>query len=448
MVIPLLLPKIKTKSIPRQARTVASQILSKVFAKQQTLSTFIPADLETMADPRERALAQAICFGVLRHYESLNFILNTLLDKKLKKKDSDIKALILIGLYQLDYMRIPAHAAVSATVESCIELKKHWAKNLINAILRRYQREHDKFIGLIINKPSIKYEHPEWLLNTIKNDYPKDWETIINGNNLSPPMSLRVNVRNTNRDDYLMKLKASGIGAQMSAFNENGIVLQTPVNVESLPDFSAGHASVQDLAAQFSIPLLQPQTGERILDACSAPGGKLAHLLESIPTLKEAVAIEIEPHRFTKLESTLKRLQLNATLIQNDASRPDRWWDNKLFDRILLDAPCSATGVIRRHPDIKFLRTAKSVQDITAIQTKILNALWPLLKKGGKLLYITCSVLKVENDEQIAALISKHHDAKTLPIKATWGKTMKYGRQILPGENAMDGFYYAQIHKI
>jgi len=430
-----------------QARVVASKILAKVFEEQQSLATLIPIELDMMADPRERALAQALCFGVIRHYYSLDFILSSLLEKKLKKKDSDIKALILIGLYQLDHMRTPAHAAVSASVESCKELKKTWAKNLVNAVLRRYQREHNKFPELIADNESAKNEHPTWLLDRLKDEYPQHWQSIIKENNLPPPMSLRVNTRKTDRDSYLEKLAAAGIEAHKSNFIQTGVVLTHPVGIEALPDFSEGHVSVQDLAAQLAIPLLQPQADERILDACSAPGGKLAQLLETLPTLQEVVAIEKEPHRFKKLENTLERLGLNATLIQNDARAVDDWWDKRLFDRILIDAPCSASGVIRRHPDIKYLRTAEDVRNITVVQAEILNALWPLLSKGGKLLYITCSVFKAENDEQIAAFTDKYNDANSIPIQASWGMATEYGRQILPGDKAMDGFYYAQLQK-
>lgn len=445
------MPVIKAKSEPsqksNQARSVASQILSKVFAEQQSLSVLVPSELSVLTEPREQAFAQALCYGVLRHYYSLDFILDKLLDKKLKKKDGDIRALMLIGLYQLEHMRTPAHAAVSATVESCTTLKKAWAKNLTNAILRRYQREQDKFPDLIASSESAKYEHPDWLLNRLKEEYPENWSAIIMENNLPPPMSLRVNSRSTNREDYLRQLESTGIEAQASAFNETGIVLTHPMSVEVLPGFSEGHVSVQDLAAQLAVPLLEPQAGERILDACSAPGGKLAHLLESMPTIQEAVAIELEPHRFKKLLSTLERIQLSATLIQNDARTPADWWDKQAFDRILIDAPCSASGVIRRHPDIKTLRTPEDVQNITLLQAEILNALWPLLKKGGKLLYITCSVFKAENDEQITAFINQHNNANSIPIQANWGKATMHGRQILPGENAMDGFYYAQLQK-
>jgi 16S rRNA (cytosine967-C5)-methyltransferase len=256
-----------------------------------------------------------------------------------------------------------------------------------------------------------------------------------------------VNTRKTDRDSYLEKLEAAEIEAQPSTLNQTGIVLSHPVGVEALPDFAEGHVSVQDLAAQLAIPLLGPQAGERILDACSAPGGKLAHLLETSPSLQEVVAIEKEPHRFKKLENTLDRLGLSATLIQNDARAVDDWWDKQLFDRILIDAPCSASGVIRRHPDIKYLRTVEDIQNIMVLQAEILNALWPLLSKGGKLLYITCSVFKAENDEQIAAFTNKHNDANSIPIQASWGMATEHGRQILPGDNAMDGFYYAQLQK-
>ena len=426
---------------------LASRILSQVIEGRKSLATLIPAELDVMTDPRERAFAQALCFGVLRRYYSLNFILNMLLDKKIKKKDGDIKALILIGLYQLDHMRIPAHAAVSATVACCTELQKNWAKNLVNAVLRRYLREHDKFPELITANESARNEHPAWLLDCLKNEYPDHWQSIVNENNRPPPMSLRVNPLKSDRLSYLKKLKIAGIEAYTSDLNPDGIILAHPVSVERLPDFSAGHISVQDLAAQLAIPLLEPQAGERILDACSAPGGKLAHLLETMPTLKEAIAIEIEPHRFKKLEGTLERVQLRATLIQGDVRSVDDWWDKQAFDRILIDAPCSASGIIRRHPDIKYLRTAEDLQNIAVLQAEILDALWPLLKKGGKLLYITCSIFKAENDEQITAFINRHDDANSIPIQTRWGKATKYGRQILPGENAMDGFYYAQLQK-
>ncbi len=428
-------------------RTVSAQVLSKVFAEQHSLSTLLPVYLGAISDPRKQAFAQALCYGVLRHYFSLNLILENLLDKKLKKKDADIKALILIGLYQLAYMRTPAHAAVSATVDCCKALKKIWAKNLINALLRRYQREQDTFVDLVAKNELAKYEHPKWLLDLLKNQYPEHWLAIIEANNIQPPMNLRVNARHNDRDTYLKQLETSGIEAHASSFNNHGITLTHPIGVESLPGFSEGHVSVQDLAAQLAVPLLDAQADERILDACSAPGGKLAHLLEISTSLRDVIAIELETHRLKKLQDTLKRLQLDAQLIHADARAPDSWWDKQAFDRIMIDAPCSASGVIRRHPDIKYLRTNEAVQNITRLQTEILDALWPLLKNGGKLLYITCSVIKAENDDQIAAFIEKHNDAKPIPILANWGQETRYGRQILPGEHAMDGFYYAQLHK-
>lgn len=450
MAIRLLVPEIKDKTEfgqSGQARLIAAKVVSKVFTGKQSLSTLLPVHLAEISDLREQAFAQALCYGVLRHYFSLNLILDNLLDKKLKKKDGDIKALILIGLYQLDHMRTPAHAAVAATVDCCKALKKIWAKNLVNALLRRYQREHDKFSELIIGNESARYEHPEWLLKLIKKDYPENWSSIIEANNQQAPMSLRVNARHNDRATYLKQLKSASIEAEASVFNDHGITLTHPIGVESLPGFAEGHVSVQDLAAQLAIPLLHAQAGERILDACSAPGGKLAHLLENKNSLQDVVAIELEAHRFKKLQGTLERLQLEATLIQADARATDTWWDNQAFDRILIDAPCSASGVIRRHPDIKYLRTAEAVQNIILLQTEILDALWPLLKKGGKLLYITCSIIKAENDEQIAAFTDKHNDANPIPIPANWGHATAYGRQILPGENAMDGFYYAQLQK-
>lgn len=435
------------KKESKQTRTLASQILSKVLQNRQPLSVLLPGSLAAISEARERAFIKALCFGVLRHYYSLNLIIEKLLHTKLRKKDSDIKALLLIGLYQITRMRVPIHAAISATVESCTILQKNWAKNMVNAILRNYQRQQSQFSVITERNESAKYEHPKWLLSKLKNEYPQHWQSIVHENNLMPPMTLRLNALKINQSCYIKKLAAVGLHAETSALSNDAIILTHPVNVEALPNFSEGYVSVQDIAAQLAVPLLNAQAGERILDICSGPGGKLAHLLEKMPNLKEAVAVEINSGQFKKLTNTLKRLQLHATLIQDDARNPDHWWDNKLFDRIMVDIPCSASGVIRRHPDIKYLSTAGDIQKTIVLQSNILNAVWPLLKKGGKLLYITCSIFDEENDQQIAAFINKHSNARTTPIKTAWGKATKYGRQILPGEHAMDGFYYAQLQK-
>lgn len=408
----------------------------------------MPVELNKIRDLRDKAFAQALCFGVLRHYYSLELILGELLHKKIKKKDHDIKALILIGFYQLGHMRIPAHAAVNETVETCKTLKKDWARNMVNATLRNYNRANGKFSELISANNAARYNHPDWMIGRIKQEYPGYWQTIIEENNLLPPMTLRINTCRTSREDYIKRLAAAGIKGSAPDLSENAVTLAEPVDAEMLPDFLSGDVSVQDLGAQLAAPLLAPKANERILDACSAPGGKLAHLLEYQPALKEAVALEPKPERFKKLSNTLARTRLNATLIRDDARTPETWWDRRSFDRILVDAPCSASGIIRRHPDIKYLRTPADIKELVLLQTEILQALWPLLKKGGKLLYATCSIFAAENDGQIARLAGKYKNLRIMAIPGDWGMPTKYGRQILPGERKMDGFYYARLQKI
>ena len=260
-------------------------------------------------------------------------------------------------------------------------------------------------------------------------------------------MVLRVNLAMTTRDNYLALLSEKSIVGNQVNFCPAGILLDKPAPVESLPNFSAGWVSVQDGAAQLAAGLLDVQAGHRVLDVCAAPGGKTAHILELQPQISELVAVDIDGHRLSRIEENLRRLNLTATLITADAAKPDGWWDGKPFDRILLDAPCSATGVIRRHPDIKLLRRATDIPVLTELQQAILNAIWPLLQRGGILLYATCSVLKQENEHQVQKFLTAHKDAEALPIPAEWGIPCSNGRQILTGESTMDGFYYALILK-
>jgi len=431
-----------------QARAIATLVITEVLTRGQTLSSLLPSFLGRLTNPRDQAFAQELSYGVLRWYYRLDFILQSLLSKDLKPKDTDIKALILVGLYQLGYLRTPPHAAVSATVDACDELHKPWAKKLVNAILRNYQRESNHLLSLADHDNAAKYAHPRWLLDSLQQYYPDQWQVISDANNHYPPMYLRVNGRKTSRPDYLARLAAAHIEALETPFSPAGIRLAEAMDVSDLPEFQNGYVSVQDLAAQLAAPLLDLKPGQRVLDACAAPGGKLTHILELEPGLTETVAIENDAIRFEKLRQTLARVQLESTLIQADARSTDQWWDGISFDRILLDVPCSATGVIRRHPDIKVLRQSADILDVTQIQSELLSALWPLLKHGGKLLYVTCSILNPENDDQIRTFTAKHPHAGSIMINAEWGFTTAYGIQTLPGQFDMDGFYYACLEKI
>ena len=410
----------------------------------QSLTSALDNALKPVASAQDKAFVQAIAYGVCRYYHRLDFILNALIDKPLKV--AEVKALLLIGLYQLKYMRVKPHAAVSETVQAARSLP--WARALVNAVLRNYLRKQDDLEQQADKVKSTALSHPDWLINQLEHDWPEQADKILLENNQPPPMVLRVNLTKTTRDKYLELLMATGQSAQQINVCPAGIVLDKPVPIEALPHFADGWVSVQDGAAQLAAELLDSQPGQRVLDVCAAPGGKTAHILELQPGISELVAIDIDENRIQRVTGNLERLGLHAKQIVADASTPADWWDGKPFDRILLDAPCSATGVIRRHPDIKLLRRAADIAALTILQKTILNAIWPLLASGGMLLYATCSVLKQENGQQVQDFLSSHDDAIESPITTSgWGVSCELGRQVLTGESSMDGFYYARIVK-
>lgn len=425
-------------------RWVAAHVIAKVLQEGQSLTVALDNAFKTIESSQDKAFIQALCYGVCRYYHRLDFILNMLIDKPLKAVEA--KVLLLIGLYQLNFMRVKPHAAVSETVQAARSLP--WAKGLINAVLRNYLRQQDDLEHQADKVKTAVFSHPGWLIEQLDKDWPEQANAILSENNLPPPMTLRVNLSKKSRQDYLQHLHDQGLSAQPLNVCPAGLILDKPVPVELLPGFAEGWISVQDGAAQLAAELLDVRPGQRVLDVCAAPGGKTAHILEIQPDLQELIAVDIDENRMRRIQENLQRLSLNAVLVTGDAAKPETWWNGKLFDRILLDAPCSATGVIRRHPDIKILRRAEDIAVLAAMQLNILNAIWPLLAKGGLLLYATCSVLKQENDQQIQHFLSAHDDAKELPLTdAGWGMNSGCGRQILTGEASMDGFYYARIVK-
>ncbi len=389
-------------------------------------------------------LAKELSFGVCRHYFRLEAIALSLLKKR--PKEQEIWVALLLGLYQLHCMQKPEYAAVKETVDLLDKVKKPWAKGLLNAVLRTYCREQEQLQKKLQKNESFSYRHAPWFIKRIQVDWPNDWQAILEANNHPAPMSLRVNQQKISRADYLHLLETQGILAYPQQFSALGIVLDQACDVLSLPGFTNGQVSVQDQAAQLAITLLDLQPGLRVLDACCAPGGKTCHILEAQPLLAECVALDIEEKRLQRVQENLKRLNLNAKLVCGDGLTPYAWWDGKLFDRILLDAPCSATGVIRRHPDIKLLRTEEEINKITRTQQDLLEKLWPLLAPGGLLLYATCSILPQENDSQLATFLAKHADSEFIGGEKSWGRATKQGWQILPSQN-MDGFFYSLIKK-
>ncbi|MGH1373033.1 MAG: 16S rRNA (cytosine(967)-C(5))-methyltransferase RsmB [Cellvibrionaceae bacterium] len=437
-----------SKVVP--VRVQAALTLASVLQQKASLASLMAPASEQVAE-NERALLQELCFGTCRWQPQLQSIIGRLLEKPLKPKDTDIHALLLLGLYQIQYMRVPDHAAISTTVDACRGLKKPWAEKLLNGVLRRFQREKETLTNTLSSSPAFATAHPNWLRKQICNAWPEDADAIFEANNVHPPMTLRLKRDALNRDDYIAQLQKQNINAKAAPFNPDAVVLEQAVDVFKLPGFSDGLVSVQDEAAQLAADLVKLEGGERLLDACCAPGGKTGHLLELSDTLaqpvSELIALDLEQRRLLRVEENLTRLKKQATLICADGQDIDQWWDGKTFDRILLDAPCSATGVVRRHPDIKILRKATDIAKLAALQLALLKALWKTLKPGGRLVYATCSILPTENNDVIQAFIEQQEDAQHNPIDAAWGVTQDYGRQLFPQKDGHDGFYYACLTK-
>lgn len=427
-------------------RVTAASIINDVL-EGASLSDALPKHTAKITDARDQAFLQALVYGVCRWYFRLDAIVKMLLDKPLKEKDRDIYCLMLVGLYQLIEMRVPPHAAVAETVDATKSFKKVWAKGLVNAVLRNYQRRAQEINQAIEKNFSAVYSHPLWMIEIIKKDWPEDWQDILLANNQHPPLSLRANQQKITREKYVEKLATQNIQTHVITETQAGMTLVEPQDVTILPGFSQGEISVQDGAAQLAAELLSVLPGQRVLDACAAPGGKTTHILELQGELGKVVALDCDSTRLLAVKDNLERLQLSADIVCADAGDVNQWWDGVLFDRILLDAPCSASGVIRRHPDIKLLRQAIDISRLAKDQLRLLTALWAVLKSDGLLVYATCSVYAEENMRVLESFIAASADAKEEKIKASWGKECLIGRQILPGMHGMDGFYYACLRK-
>jgi len=390
------------------------------------------------------AFTKELCFGVCRHYIRLSMIADTFLKKR--PKDIEIWICLLLGLYELHFCHTPDYAAVKETVALLHKCKLQWAKGLVNAILRRYCQERTQLISKLQHNDAFLYGHPSWLMQRIQQAWPDNWQEILQANDEHPPMVLRVNCRYNTPAEYINYLQQTGITAISHPYVQDAIILKTPMDVQLIPGFYQGLCSVQDGSAQLAVNLLQLQPKLRVLDACCAPGGKLGHILEKEPHAT-VIGLDIDQRRLNKVHNNLQRIQQNTTLILGDAKYPTEWWDGIKFDRILLDAPCSAIGVIRRHPDIKLLRTERDIIAVVQLQHQILNSLWPLLADQGLLLYITCSILPEENELQIAKFIQQHQDCTAMPIQYPYAHTTQHGLQILPGHSNMDGFFYSVLQK-
>ncbi len=424
---------------PRSAAAVAvAAVLSG-----RSLDDVLPQH-DVALSPGDRSLLRALVYGVLREHGFLAAIVAKMLKSPLTDEPL-IAALIEVGLYQLRSMRVSPHAAVSETVDACEVLGVPGRRALVNALLRRFQREQRALELLAADDAARRWSHPTWMVDSIRCDWPESWERVLTGGNEQGPLTLRVNRRRISRDDYAAKLRAAGLSARPVEFAPDALVLDSAVPVERLPGFSEGEVSVQDASAQLAADLLQLEDGQRVLDACCAPGGKTAHALERADV--KMLALDRDAERLGRVQENLSRLQLRADVLAWDAGLLRDRWDGGSFDRILLDAPCSGTGVIRRHPDIKWLRRHDDIPRMAAEQLRLLNGLWPLLAPGGKLVYATCSVLAAEGEDVIRKFFLGQADAKNEPIDAPWGEPRKFGRRIVPGGDT-DGFFYACLRKI
>ncbi len=424
------------------SRLAAVLALTDVLARGRALDQALEQRLAKLQDPRDRGLASEIAYGVLRRRNSLLKIANGLLRQPFKARDLDVECLLLAGLYQLRELRVPAHAAVSETVAASRLLRKDWARGLLNAVLRNYQRNA---AGRAVDTPE-ELDFPNWLTQRLQKAWPEHWRDSLQASNRHPPMVLRVNGARVKREAYALQLAAAGITARPMATAPDALRLDQPTPVENLPGFDDGLVSVQDSAAQLAARLLDPQPGDRVLDACAAPGGKTCHLLE-LESGIHLTAVDKGEQRLGPLRSNLERLGLNARVLDSDLTRSDGPWNDQPYQRILLDAPCSATGVIRRHPDIKWLRREEDIAKLALTQDRILDNLWLSLAPGGLLLYATCSLLAEENQLRIQAFLQRTADAHEAPLEVDWGRAAPHGRQILVGDADMDGFYYCLLRK-
>ncbi len=433
-----------------RVRAAAAEAINDVVSKGRSLDAALAA-AESRVASDDRSLLRMLCFGTLRHHWRIQEWIDELLDRPLKKRDSVINALIAVGLFQLTDTRIPDHAALSQTVEAARVLRRPKHAGLLNAIFRRFGRE-----GLADAEPrsdAARHDHPRWLIDAIRHDWPDDWQAILAANNARAPMWLRVNQLKAGADDYPQELRSRGMDAAPLAAAAQALKLAQAMPVADLPGFEEGRVSVQDAAAQIAAPWLLAGGGERILDACAAPGGKSGHLLECGGPGIALTCIDRDPQRLESVSANLDRLGLVATVLAGDASNPYEWWDGQPFDGILLDAPCSASGVIRRHPDIKLLRRETDIAELSRLQGALLTALWSLLRPGGRLLYVTCSVLAAENDAVVGRFLDMTADAREndmLPnnnIRDVMRKKAR-GYQVLTGTAGLDGFYFACLEKV
>jgi 16S rRNA (cytosine967-C5)-methyltransferase len=439
------------KSTAASARSVAAHAVARILREGVTLDVALK-DALAAADPKLAPPVRSLSYGAVRGYYRHEAILGRLLSTPVRALDFLVRALLSVALFELEDERTPQYAVVDAAVQTAKATDAVRAAGLINAVLRRYLRERKTLDADIARNPAIRHASPVWLADRLRADWPVRWTQLLAAGDSQAPMWLRVNGQRTTTEEYMGKLREAGIGARAEQRVPLAVALDAPCDVHDLPGFAQGLVSVQDLGAQCVAFPLGLAAGQRVLDACAAPGGKTALIAEREPNLAKLVAVDVDPQRLVRVRENLERGGLNAELFSGDAGVPDPWWDGVAFDRILLDAPCSALGIIRRHPDIRLRKSPSDIDKLPPLQERLLKAAWHLLAPGGRLVYATCTVTRSENRDLIAGFLQSTPDAMTLPAEAwegwpNFGEADEFGRQILPGEAGADGFYYAALTK-
>lgn len=426
-------------------RALAAQALADIALRGTSLRDAMERHAPKLADSRDRALLMALLSDGARWWLRFDPVLDRLLEKPLRQKEPAIHALLVLGLVQLEILKLPEYAAVAATVQATRAMQRPRMAGLVNAVLRRWQRERETLLAALDAKPQTRHAHPAWLAKALARDWPEQSDAVMAADNVEPPLMLRVNQRRTTRESLVDRLRSDGYTADAHDWLADGIVLPHSTDVTRLPGFAAGEFAVQDGAAQIATDLAELRDGQRVLDACAAPGGKACHLLERADVA--LTALEFDARRAQRITQNLERLGLSANLVIGDAGQPSDWWDGTPFDRILIDAPCSATGVLRRRPDVRLHRRESDIATLAALQRRILDALWPLLAPGGRLIYITCSMLRAENDVVVGEWLKTQVDARAIAFTLPVGQSAAVGWQVLPGEGDLDGMYYAVLEK-
>jgi 16S rRNA (cytosine967-C5)-methyltransferase len=439
------------KGAAASARSLAAHAVARLLREGVTLDAALK-DALVAADATLYSSVRSLGYGAVRGYFRHEAILGKLLSTPVRSLDFLVRALLSVALYELEDQRTPEYAVVDAAVQTAKATDAARASGLINAVLRRYLRERKTVDAEIASRPATRHAAPIWLADRFRADWPVRWTQLLAASDSHAPMWLRVNSRLKTTAEYLGQLQQAGIGARAEGRVPYAIMLDSPCDVHELPGFSEGVVSVQDLGAQCVAFPLKLAPDQRVLDACAAPGGKTALIAEREPSLKKLVAVDIDPHRLSRVRENLRRENLTAEVLAGDATAPAKWWDGALFDRILLDAPCSGLGVIRRHPDIRLRKSPSDIDKLPGLQGRLLNAAWELLAPGGRLVYVTCTVTRGENRDVIAAFLKSHPGASIVPSEAWdgwpgFGEADEFGRQILPGEAGADGFYYAALTK-